>query len=109
MVQLPRSPFLPKDWLTSEISIAGRNLVLMPSTMGPFPRKYSLWRKKPTQDLIQSIKLTITASLSNRCRRQSQRSRTELKGCSPENAFDNLKGFKPPSVYWWDKPYFSHP
>lgn len=103
LVQIAKEPISTKGpRLTSEISIAGRNLVLM-----PFHDKVSVSQKLQSNEeknrlktLIQSIKphnygiIVRTVAEGKKVKDLD----TELKGLVRkwENAFDNLKGVKPP-------------
>ncbi len=106
MVQIAKEPISTKGpRLTSEISIAGRNLVLM-----PFHDKVSVSQKIQSAEernrlktLIQSIKphnygiIVRTVAEGKKVKDLD----TELKGLIRkwENAFDNLKGIKPPHLF----------
>lgn len=106
MVQIAKEPISTKGpRLTSEISIAGRNLVLM-----PFHDKVSVSQKIQSAEernrlktLIQSIKpqnygiIVRTVAEGKKVKDLD----TELKGLIRkwENAFDNLKGVKPPFLF----------
>ncbi|HJZ39802.1 MAG TPA: Rne/Rng family ribonuclease, partial [Bacteroidales bacterium] len=103
LVQIAKEPISTKGpRLTSEISIAGRNLVLM-----PFHDKVSVSQKLQSNEeknrlktLIQSIKphnygiIVRTVAEGKKVKDLD----TELKGLVRkwENAFDNLRGVKPP-------------
>jgi ribonuclease G len=105
MVQIAKEPISTKGpRLTSEISIAGRNLVLM-----PFHDKVSVSQKIQSAEernrlktLIQSIKphnygiIVRTVAEGKKVKDLDQ----ELKGLVRkwENAFENLKGIKPPHL-----------
>jgi len=106
LVQIAKEPISTKGpRLTSEISIAGRNLVLM-----PFHDKVSVSQKIQSAEernrlktLIQSIKphnygiIVRTVAEGKKVRDLD----TELKGLVRkwENAFDSLKGIKPPYLF----------
>jgi len=106
MVQIAKEPISTKGpRLTSEISIAGRNLVLM-----PFHDKVSVSQKIQSAEernrlktLIQSIKpqnygiIVRTVAEGKKVKDLD----IELKGLVRkwENAFDNLKGVKPPYLF----------
>jgi ribonuclease G len=106
MVQIAKEPISTKGpRLTSEVSIAGRNLVLM-----PFHDKVSVSQKIQSQEernrlktLIQSIKpqnygiIVRTVAEGKKVRDLD----TELKGLVRkwENAFDGIKGAKPPHLF----------
>jgi ribonuclease G len=106
MVQIAKEPISTKGpRLTSEISIAGRNLVLM-----PFHDKVSVSQKIQSAEernrlktLIQSIKpqnygiIVRTVAEGKKVRDLD----TELKGLVRkwENAFENLRGIKPPYLF----------
>jgi ribonuclease G len=106
MVQIAKEPISTKGpRLTSEISIAGRNLVLM-----PFHDKVSVSQKIQSAEernrlktLIQSIKpqnygiIVRTVAEGKKVKDLD----TELKGLVRkwESAFDNLKGVRPPFLF----------
>jgi ribonuclease G len=106
MVQIAKEPISTKGpRLTSEISIAGRNLVLM-----PFHDKVSVSQKIQSSEernrlktLVQSIKpynygvIVRTVAEGKKVKDLD----TELRGLVRkwENAFDNLKGIKPPHLF----------
>jgi ribonuclease G len=106
MVQIAKEPISTKGpRLTSEISIAGRNLVLM-----PFHDKVSVSQKIQSAEernrlktLIQSIKpqnygiIVRTVAEGKKVKDLD----TELKGLVRkwENAYDNLRGVKPPYLF----------
>jgi ribonuclease G len=106
LVQIAKEPISTKGpRLTSEISIAGRNLVLM-----PFHDKVSVSQKIQSSEernrlktLIQSIKphnygiIVRTVAEGKKVRDLD----TELRGLVRkwENAFDNLKGVNPPFLF----------
>jgi ribonuclease G len=106
MVQIAKEPISTKGpRLTSEISIAGRNLVLM-----PFHDKVSVSQKIQSSEernrlktLIQSIKphnygiIVRTVAEGKKVKDLD----TELKGLVRkwENAFDNLRSIKPPFLF----------
>jgi len=106
MVQIAKEPISTKGpRLTSEISIAGRNLVLM-----PFHDKVSVSQKIQSAEernrlktLIQSIKpqnygiIVRTVAEGKKVKDLD----TELKGLVRkwESAFDNLRGVKPPYLF----------
>lgn len=106
MVQIAKEPISTKGpRLTSEISIAGRNLVLM-----PFHDKVSVSQKIQSAEernrlktLIQSIKphnygiIVRTVAEGKKVKDLD----TELKGLIRkwENAFENLKGIRPPYLF----------
>jgi ribonuclease G len=105
MVQIAKEPISTKGpRLTSEISIAGRNLVLM-----PFHDKVSVSQKIQSAEernrlktLIQSIKphnygiIVRTVAEGKKVKDLDQ----ELRGLVRkwENAFENLRGVKPPHL-----------
>ena len=106
LVQIAKEPISTKGpRLTSEISIAGRNLVLM-----PFHDKVSVSQKIQSAEernrlktLIQSIKpqnygiIVRTVAEGKKVKDLD----TELRGLVRkwENAFDNLKGVNPPYLF----------
>ncbi len=106
LVQIAKEPISTKGpRLTSEISIAGRNLVLM-----PFHDKVSVSQKIQSSEernrlktLIQSIKphnygiIVRTVAEGKKVRDLD----TELRGLVRkwENAFDTLKGVNPPFLF----------
>jgi ribonuclease G len=106
LVQIAKEPISTKGpRLTSEISIAGRNLVLM-----PFHDKVSVSQKIQSAEernrlktLIQSIKphnygiIVRTVAEGKKVKDLD----IELRGLVRkwENAFDNLKGVKPPYLF----------
>lgn len=106
LVQIAKEPISTKGpRLTSEISIAGRNLVLM-----PFHDKVSVSQKIQSAEernrlktLIQSIRpnnygiIVRTVAEGKKVKDLD----TELRGLVRkwENAFENLKGIKPPYLF----------
>ena len=106
MVQIAKEPISTKGpRLTSEISIAGRNLVLM-----PFHDKVSVSQKIQSAEernrlktLIQSIKpqnygiIVRTVAEGKKVKDLD----TELRGLVKkwENAFDNIRSIKPPYLF----------
>ncbi|MBN1791635.1 MAG: Rne/Rng family ribonuclease [Bacteroidales bacterium] len=106
MVQIAKEPISTKGpRLTSEISIAGRNLVLMPfhDKVSVSQKIQSVEERNRLKTLIQSIKphnygiIVRTVAEGKKVKDLD----TELKGLVRkwENAFDNLKGIKPPFLF----------
>jgi ribonuclease G len=106
MVQIAKEPISTKGpRLTSEISIAGRNLVLMPfhDKVSVSQKIQSVEERNRLKTLIQSIKphnygiIVRTVAEGKKVKDLD----TELKGLVRkwENAFDNLKGIKPPHLF----------
>jgi ribonuclease G len=106
MVQIAKEPISTKGpRLTSEISIAGRNLVLMPfhDKVSVSQKIQSSEEKNRLKTLIQSIKpqnygiIVRTVAEGKKVKDLD----TELKGLVRkwENAFDNLKGIRPPYLF----------
>ncbi len=106
MVQVAKEPISTKGpRLTSEISIAGRNLVLMPfhDKVSVSQKIQSVEERNRLKTLIQSIKphnygIIVRTVAEGRKVKDLD---TELKGLIRkwENAFDNLKGIKPPFLF----------
>jgi ribonuclease G len=106
MVQIAKEPISTKGpRLTSEISIAGRNLVLMPfhDKVSVSQKIQSVEERNRLKTLIQSIKphnygITVRTVAEGKKVKDLD---TELKGLVRkwENAFDNLKGIKPPFLF----------
>ncbi len=105
MVQIAKEPISTKGpRLTSEISIAGRNLVLMPfhDKVSVSQKIQSVEERNRLKTLIQSIKphnygiIVRTVAEGKKVKDLDM----ELKGLVRkwENAFDNLKGIKPPHL-----------
>ena len=106
MVQIAKEPISTKGpRLTSEISIAGRNLVLMPfhDKVSVSQKIQSVEERNRLKTLIQSIKphnygiIVRTVAEGKKVKDLD----TELKGLVRkwENAFENLKGIKPPFLF----------
>ena len=106
MVQITKEPISTKGpRLTSEISIAGRNLVLMPfhDKVSVSQKIQSVEERNRLKTLIQSIKpnnygiIVRTVAEGKKVKDLD----TELKGLIRkwENAFDNLRGIKPPHLF----------
>jgi ribonuclease G len=106
MVQISKEPISTKGpRLTSEISIAGRNLVLMPfhDKVSVSQKIQSVEERNRLKTLIQSIKphnygiIVRTVAEGKKVKDLD----TELKGLVRkwENAFENLKGIRPPYLF----------
>jgi ribonuclease G len=106
MVQIAKEPISTKGpRLTSEISIAGRNLVLMPfhDKVSVSQKIQSVEERNRLKTLIQSIKpqnygiIVRTVAEGKKVKDLD----TELKGLLRkwENAFDSLRGVKPPHLF----------
>jgi len=106
MVQIAKEPISTKGpRLTSEISIAGRNLVLMPfhDKVSVSQKIQSVEERNRLKTLIQSIKphnygiIVRTVAEGKKVKDLD----TELKGLVRkwENAFESLRGIKPPYLF----------